>query len=206
MKTRPPLSHFEQLPLREELEVLARHYHHLQNEHKRSAPGSGVRRRIEDRLLETRERFERLLAEWVPDAELQQEWREYLHHRTPEPQGPPAIRPLVFLGRSEQMTVVAIRRKRGDELEVEVDGALVERISWDETFAATEPFRLRLDRVDFDEIFSASPEARQALSGFLADGGWPPWEHAAELLRDGLIDAHVALTPRGHRALAGWRI
>ena len=41
-----------------------------------------------------------------------------------------------------------------------------------------------------------------ALADFLERGESPPWEHASELLEDGLIDVHFALTPRGHRALA----
>jgi hypothetical protein len=77
------------LPLREELEALAHHYHHLQDEHKRAAPESSTRRRIEDELLEVRERFESVLAEWVPDDELREGWRQYLHNRTREPTGLP---------------------------------------------------------------------------------------------------------------------
>ena len=45
-------------------------------------------------------------------------------------------------------------------------------------------------------------ECLLALGEFLARGESPPWEYASELLADGLIDVHFALTPRGHRALA----
>ena len=51
------------LPRREVLEALAHEYHHLQNEHKRASLESRVRRRIEERLLDVRERFDRLLDE-----------------------------------------------------------------------------------------------------------------------------------------------
>ena len=64
------------------------------------------------------------------------------------------------------------------------------------------PSTLHVDGFEFRETFSASPDALQALDAFLADGGSPPWEHATELLADGLIDTHFDLTPRGRRALA----
>lgn len=192
------------LPRREMLDALARHYHHLQNEHKRAAPESGIRRRIEEQLLEVREQFERVLVEWVPEAELQQAWREYLHNRAPEPPGPPAIRPLVFCGISDAGSVAEIRRKQGEELEVQVDGAPVESIVGEKDYAGVELHaRFRLDPMEFVETWSTSADALQALEDFLAEeGGSPPWEHAAELLADGLIDTHFAVTPRGRRALA----
>jgi hypothetical protein len=58
---------FHRKSRREELEALARHYHHLQNEYKPAPPDSARRRRLEDRLLDVRERFDRVLEEWVPD-------------------------------------------------------------------------------------------------------------------------------------------
>lgn len=65
----------EILPLHEELEALARHYHHLQVEHQNAQPESSPRRRLEDKLLRVRERFERVLQEWVPEEELREGWR-----------------------------------------------------------------------------------------------------------------------------------
>jgi hypothetical protein len=201
MATKSQLGAF---PRREMLEALARHYHHLQNEHKRAAPESGMRRRIEERLLDVRERFERVLAEWVPDADLQEAWREYLHNRAPEPPGPLAIRPLVFRGISDAASVAEIRRKQGEELAVEIEGSPVESIFGEKDFAGVElPARFRLDPMEFVETWSASADVLQALEDFLAEEGEsPPWEHAAELLADGLIDTHFAVTPRGRRALA----
>jgi len=185
------------------LEALARRYHHLQNEHQRAAPESGTRRRIEERLLDVRDRFERLLAEWVPDVELRDAWHEYLNYRRPEPSGPPAIRPLVFRGVSDAGAVVEVRGQKGEELEVEIDGSLVARIAAEKDFATTGPRdSFRFDRFSFHEMFDASADALQALADFVAEGGSPPWEHAVELLSDGLIDTHFALTPRGRRALA----
>jgi hypothetical protein len=190
---------------REELQALVRHFHHLQNEHQRAHVGSRYRRVLEDRLLRTRERFERLLEEWVPDEDLSRGWREYLHNRAPEPDGPPGVRPLVFAGRSETSgSVVEIRGLSGAELEVRVDGSLVERVAGGKDFATSvPPARYRLNDNEFVEVFNASPEALDALADYLdSDEASPPWEHAAELLADGLVDVHFALTPRGRRALA----
>ncbi len=191
----------EALARHEELDALARYYHHLHNELERTKPEGGLRRQLQDRVLEVRERFDRLLDEWVPDAELRDAWREYLHNRRPEPEGPPTIRPLVFQGVSDAGSVVEIRG-RGDELEVRVDGALVERIAGEKDFSPTRPVvSFRLNGTEFHETFGASPEALAALADYRDAGGSPPWEHASELLADGLVDVHFALTPRGRRAL-----
>lgn len=184
------------------LDALVRDYHRLQNDHKRAAPGSAVRRRIEERLLDARQRFDRVLAEWVPEPDLRTGWRQYLHYRAPPPPGPQAIRPVVFRGVSDAGAVVEIRGRAGEELAVEVDGSLVERVVGEKDFAAIlAPATFRLDHTEFVETFSASPQALDALAHFLADGGSPPWTYASELLGDGLIDTHVGLTPRGRRAL-----
>jgi hypothetical protein len=192
-------------PRRQELQALVRYYRHLQNEHHRAAPESAARRRIEDKLLDVRQQFDRVLEEWVPEEELRRAWQEHIHSRAPEPDGPPEIRPLVFAGRSDVTgSVVEIRGKQGEELEVTVDGAPIERIDADEDFSITvPPARYRLNDNAFLEVFTASPEALRALAEFPGiERQSPPWEYAAELLADGLIDTNFALTPRGRRALA----
>jgi hypothetical protein len=194
---------FEELPRRELLEALAHDYHALKTEHAGAPPESRVRHRSEGRLVETHERFERVLEEWVPEDDLRDAWREYLDNHFALPTGPPAIRPLVFYGRSDANSIVAVRGKRGDEFAVEIDGTLVERIAAEKDFAVPDPaHRFRLEGIDYEEMFNASPEALDALADFVADGGTPPWDYALELLSDGLIDVHFALTPRGRRALA----
>jgi hypothetical protein len=196
----------ETLPLHEELDALARHYDHLQVEHQNAQAESSIRRRLEDRLLRVRERFDRVLEEWVPEEELRAAWRAYLDHHGPEPDGPAVIQPVVFRGRSEVTGSIVEIRGRADDLRVEVDGVLVERVAAGKDFAGTEGVvSYRLNGNDYNEIFAASDEAVQALAGFLDRGESPPWEHAQELLAEGLIDVHFALTPRGHRALANWR-
>ena len=193
---------YEQLPRRELLEALVRQYHHLRSEHERARPNSGVRRRIEARLLDVRERFDRALAEWVPDDDLAQAWREHLHYRAGEPNGPTAIQPLVFTGLSQAGSVAEVREHENGELHVVIDGSLAER-SRAITFVSGTTFRLiRPNRLPFVETFTASPYARRELSIYLHEDGSPPWDVASELLADGLIDVHFAVTPRGLRALA----
>jgi hypothetical protein len=192
-----------EVPLREELEALVHRYHHLQNEHHRAAPESSVRRRIEDELLDVRERFDRLLEEFVSDEELHSRWRAHIDNREPAPESPGSIEPLVFAGRSGVSGSIVEIRGRPDDLRVEVDGSLVERVVAAKDFSITmPPARFRLNDNVFEEVFSASPEALDALAAFVDADGSPPWGHASELLADGLIDTHFDLTPRGRRALA----
>lgn len=189
--------------MHEELDALARHYHHLHNEVERSDPESSTRRKLQDRLSEVRERFDRLLEEWVSDEELKQEWRDYLHTRVPEPDGPPPIEPLVFQGRTDAGSIVEVRGSK-DEFGVWVDGSLQERIAAEKDLSVDKPvFHFRWDGKEIEETFGASGEALRALDDYLqTEGAAPPWEYASELLADGLIDVHFDLTPRGRRAHA----
>jgi hypothetical protein len=191
-----------ELPRRELLEALARQYHHLQNEHKRFPEGSTMRRRIEARLLDVGERFDRTLDEWVTEDDLRESWRRHLHYRAAVPEGPAAVRPLVFRGISDAGSVVEIRGGKGDDLDVVVDGSLVERIAATKDLGREVLSKFHVDGFEFRETFTASPDALEALDVFLAGEVSPPWEHAIELLADGLIDTHFDLTPRGRRAQA----
>jgi hypothetical protein len=191
------------LPLGEELEALAHHYHHLQVEHQNAQPESSVRRRLEDKLLDVRHRFDRLLEGWVHGEEVRSAWRAYLDHHASRPGEPTLIDPLVFLGRAD-VSGTGIEVRRGhDPHEIWADGVLTARVDADKDFAVTEPgLRYRWNDNDHEELFAASDEGKDALATFLesADAS-PPWDHASELLADGLIDVHFALTPRGRRAL-----
>jgi hypothetical protein len=200
--TRGRRAELEALPLREELEALARSYHHLHSELERAHPESSVRRDLEDKVLDVRERFDRVLDEWVADPALREAWRAHLHNRAAEPDEPSAIRPLVFQGRSDD-TGSVVEMRRGDGLEVSVDGSLVERVVADKDFEGeTTRARFRLNGTVFHETFNASPAAIDALREFTESATTPPWDHASELFADGLIDVHFDLTPRGRRALA----
>jgi hypothetical protein len=154
-------------------------------------------------MLDLRERFERILDEWVPEEPLREEWRRYLAEGQPEPSGPAAVEPVVFRGVSEVTgSVVEIRGGR-DELRVWIDGTLVERIVDDKAFTGTAPdMKFKENDVEFRETYAASPESLTALQGFLDSELPPPWDFAQELLGDGIVDVHLGLTPRGHRALA----
>ncbi len=189
-------------PRRELLDALARRYHHLQVEHQKFEPGNSVRRRLEDELLDVRTRFERALDEWLPgDEELRGRWHAYLEHHAPLPDAPPTLHPVVFRGRSAVSGSVVEIRGEEDDLEVWVDGSLVERIAGEKDFR--QPIvTFRLNGNEFEEEFRASPESIQALAGFVQGGGSPPWEYGYELLEDGLVDVHWGVTPRGRRALA----
>jgi hypothetical protein len=197
----------EGLPRREELESLGRHYMHLHNEHERAQAGSAIRRRLEHEVQQVRERFDRLLNEWIPEEELRKQWREWLHHHASEPDGPPAIRPLVFKGRADASGSVVEVRGPLDDADVWIDGALVERVvAARDLTPVVPPLTFRVDGFEFAETFDASAPALEALAEFCDDRPGeertPPWEHATELLSDGEILVHFDVTPRGRRALA----
>ena len=190
------------LPLHEELDALVRHYQHLHNEHERKKTEGSQRRELEHKLLEVRERFDRVLDEWVSDEELRGQWREYIHGRRPEPDEPAGIEPLVFQGLTDAGSVLQVRGK-ADEYQVWVDGSLQERIAARKDLSVTSPnLHFRWDGKEIEETFDASDEALQALADYRDSNGSPPWDSASELLADGLIDVHFDLTPRGRRALA----
>lgn len=191
------------IPLREELEVLAREYQHLHNEHERTSLESSTRRRVEDKLLAVRERFDRVLDEFVEDEDIRRQWREYLRHKADPPSGPEPVSSVLFKGTAPDTGSVAeIRGRTGEELKVFVDGALMERLPARKAFDwSGTPARYRMNSTEFIETFDASPDALEELVTFLDEGGSPPWERTRALLSDGLIDTHWALTPRGQRAL-----
>jgi hypothetical protein len=191
------------LPLHEELHALVHHYQHLHNEVEREKPEGTTRRELEQKLLETRERFDRLLEEWVPDEELREQWREHINNRRPEPDEPAGIEPLAFQGVTDAGSVVQIRGQ-ADEYQVWVDGSLPERIAARKDLSIDKPdLHFRWDGKEIAETFNASADALTALARFRYDpDSSPPWEYASELLVDGLFDVHFDLTPRGKRALA----
>jgi hypothetical protein len=150
-----------------------------------------------------RERFDRLLEEWVPDEDLQEQWWAYLRNHAPEPDGPPAIEPLAFEGRTDAGSIVEVRGS-GAEFQVWVDGTLQERIAAQKDLSVGKPvLRFRWDGKELEETFSASEDALGALADYCdhPEPGSPPWDYASELLADGLVDVHFDLTPRGRRAL-----
>jgi hypothetical protein len=192
------------LPLREQLAALVYHYQHLHNDLVHEKPEGSTRHELEDKLLDVRERFDRLLDEWVPDAELQEQWREHIHGRRAEPEKPDSIDPLAFQGVTDTGSIVQVRGQ-ADEYQVWVDGSLQERIAARKDLSVDKPvLHFRWDGKEIAETFNASEDALNALARYRDDTDEsPPWEYASELLADGLIDVHFGLTPRGKRATAG---
>jgi hypothetical protein len=191
-------------PSRRELELLVGEYRHLRSEHERAGEGSRARRRLGERLLEVRRRLDRLLEVWVAEEQTREAWREHLHHggRAPAEPGdsPPA---LVFRGRSRAGSAAEVRERPDGDFDVRVDGGLVERAELGDDLAQELPCTLRLDGLEFREVFAAPAEALAAAEEFFAaPAGPPPWKHARELVADGIVDTTFALTPRGRRALA----
>jgi ribosome-associated translation inhibitor RaiA len=94
-----------------------------------------------------------------------------------------------------------IRDAGAHELEVLVDGALVERLAHaDELYSNRPPLTFRVGDQAYLETFAASSEALHALQAALQSGHAAPPDR--ELLLDGLVDRDLGLTPRGRRALA----
>ena len=109
----------------------------------------------------------------------------------------------MFRGRSQSGSVCEIRGRPDGDLDVLVDGALVERIAGALDFADEAPGLVyRRDHVEFREVFAVPAPALAALRAFVADSaGGPPWKHAGVLLAEGLVDRYFALLLRGRRAL-----
>jgi hypothetical protein len=184
---------------------IAHTFRHVREEHRRMHAGGRGRRRDQLRLDELERRFERIVGEWIDDEALRERWRLFLHSGGEAPTEPAAdIHPLVYRGASDAGSTVELRIVTENDLEVWIDEALVERTSARVELSGTgPPAQLDVGGLRSRETFAAPTDALQALSDFVSDGGQPPWEHASELVSDGLVDDHFALTPRGHRALHG---
>ena len=114
-----------------------------------------------------RRRFDRVLEEWVPEEELRTAWLEHLHNRAPLPSGPPAIRPLAFRGVTDAGSVVEVRGGKGEELEVWIDGTLIERVAARRTSPRSHRrSAFAWTRFRAHETFTASAEALDALADF----------------------------------------
>ena len=184
-------------------ELVERH-RHLRAEHRLSGVEGTARRHFERDLAALETRIERRLALWVADEEERRRWREHLHHGGPMPPPLPEPPPLVFHGVATDGSIVEVHAHGPGEYRLSVDGTLqgpTARLP-----DVLPPEGPLLAGMTCRETFTASPRSLAALRDFVsAATGEPPWEHAPELLRDGLIDPDLGLTARGRRALTGTR-
>ncbi len=180
---------------------LVERYRHLRGEHRLTGVEGTARRHLERDLAELESRIEHRLALWVPDEQERQEWRAHLHHGAPAPSLPSVPPPLVFHGVTADGSTVEVRAQGPEEHRLSVDGAPHGPIPPVPDVLPREG--LRLGGMLCRETFTAAPASIDELRRHvLAGAGEPPWEHAPDLLRDGLIDPDFGLTARGRRALA----
>ena len=164
-----------------------------------------MRRHLQRRLLDTEDRFERLLARAVPDDREQEEWRARFYHGEPPP-APPASLPaptVVYRGRAESGAAAEVTDTHDGECDVAMGGEVVKRLDSGRLAAAIQPDgSLELDGIAFAERFDASEHALAALRRAV-EGGPPATlrRRADELLADGLVDGELEPTARGLRAL-----
>ena len=185
-----------------ELDLLVHEVLHVRNEHARTT-APGIRRRLEARLADLEQRFDRTLHAEVPDEAARMAWRAHLQGHAPAPAEPHEVPAVLFQGRSEAGSQVVVRAARDGELPIEVDGAVVTRVGALDLQHERGAWALHTAALgDFRETFVAGDEALAALGAWVdRPQGEPPWKHLGELAADGICDRHFALTPRGRRAL-----
>lgn len=195
--------------LTQKLAEVSREYHQLHSQRQtRGSDGDGnaAHRHLGQKMADLAARFERLVEHWVVDAELAAAWRRHLYDGAPPPDGPPLAEPPLFRGRTDAGARVEVRRAPSDSgaaYEVFSDGTRIARESspWELEPEAIGP--VTVAGQPCLDTFDASPEAIDALRGFLGNpGAEPPWQFARELYEDGLIDFEFALTARGRRCLS----
>src|SRR5690606_24217644 len=116
----PPLAMGRERTLQpaETLAALGHEYHHIQQEHQREPERSTFRRRQRDRMERVAERFERLLARWVPDDELAAAWRRFLYEAAPPPDGPTLREPPLFRGHTASGALIEVRQAPGGDYDI----------------------------------------------------------------------------------------
>jgi len=190
---------------REELEAMVAEYQHVRSEHRRAGREGSIRRHLLARLGRLEARFERLLTESVADEGARDSWRRRFHAGSPAPTEPrPPEPPLLFKGRSASGSMAEVRQRHDGDCDVFVDGVRLERVTAARDLAEAElPLTFAIGGQEFREFFEVPARALAAARAFFSHlSGEPPWQHAAALAADGLIDGTFALTARGRRALA----
>ncbi|MDJ0691059.1 MAG: hypothetical protein QNJ41_21445 [Xenococcaceae cyanobacterium MO_188.B32] len=154
-------------------------------------------------MEELEQKFETLLARWVPDKESQTIWQNYLHSGGSVPEDDLGLVAPVFLGRSQLNSLVEVRESDQGDYEVLVDGTQVQRLPRTFSFGDS-PYRtVSLVNQEWTEISRASEPALQVLKHYVEfSTGEPPWQWARMLCADGLIYFNFGLTSRGRRVLS----
>jgi hypothetical protein len=182
------------------LHRIVEEYRHVQGEHERQSEGSSLRRRRQAELKGLESQFESILARWFPDEALRHQWREHLFRGGPEPKPKRELPPL-FKGRSETGSVLTVRPNDANEWEYVVDGTLEAHHPPGWRYGG--PAQVELLGQHFEEVLDVPHEALEALRRHVSSpSDEPPWEWAAALFEDGLVDIHFSLTDRGRRAVA----
>ncbi|MFT3767702.1 MAG: hypothetical protein QM820_19790 [Minicystis sp.] len=189
-------------PSRDDLLLIAHEHNHVHIDLQR-ATAESVRRKLEARMLEIEARFERELSETITDEALRKAWRDHLHRRGPAPGEPPQVSPLLFRGKSEVGSEAVVREGPDGELQIAVDGAVIDRRRRLDLAADPTGAELRAGtRSPFRESFDLPPEALDALRAWVErPRSEPPWPWLRALAAEGLVDGHFALTDRGRRAI-----
>jgi protein required for attachment to host cells len=197
------MARFDSIHPIEQLRQLGHAYHHLQQEHQREAPQGATRRRLEVKLERIAARFQRLLEHWVREPALQEQWMRYLQQGAPAPEQPEIAPPPLFRGTTGSGAEIELRVADDGGYDIFMDGKLSvhESVPWHLDPDAMGP--VQVGEHSCRERFEAPGEAIMALEDFLSTAGaQPPWRWLRALFEDGLVDAELALTPRGRRRLA----
>jgi hypothetical protein len=186
----------------DQLRDLAANYRHLKGEHCRGGEAGSWRRQLESQMAELEQKFETLLAQWVPDKNDSGIWQDYFHNGGAEPEDDLERYQPIFVGRSPVGSVVEIRESSQGNYEVIVDGTQTQRLPSTFSLGDYPSPTVSLMGQGWTEFSRASEPARQALKDYIDSAtGYPPWQWARELFTDGLIDLTFGLTSRGRRIL-----
>jgi hypothetical protein len=193
---------FKDRGLVETLAELSHEYRHYQQEHGREKVHGATRHRIASEMQRARERFQRLLSQWVQDESLRSAWNSHFYDGGPLPDAPRLATPPAFKGLTESGATIEVRPSEDGGYDIVVDGSVErhEAVPWHLDPDMIEP--IQIGEHTCREAHGLPPQAIGALADFLgAPGSEPPWRWLPALFEEGLVDETFGLTPRGFRVL-----